>query len=93
MDVKADRQSELRSSFYIKIIIATLLYHRNGDFVKYSGDLLDEFDILEWITDRNTLEIPGKIEEVNEDMLDALLEEESDLVVFMYRDGNRFDNL
>ena len=65
---------------------------RNGDFVKYSGDLLDEFDILEWITDRDTLEIPGKIEEVNEDMLDALLQEESDLVVFMYRDGNRIDD-
>ena len=69
-----------------------MLYDRNGDFVKYSGDLLDEFDILEWITDRDTLEIPGKIEEVNEDMLDALLEEESDLVVFMYRDGNRYVN-
>ena len=80
------------AAFNNKTNFATLLYDRNGDFVKYSGDLLDEFDILEWITDRDTLEIPGKIEEVNEDMLDALLEEESDLVVFMYRDGNRYVN-
>lgn len=64
---------------------------RNGDFVKYTGDLLDEFEVLEWLTARETLEIPGKIESVNEEMLSSLLEEEADLVVFMYREDNRLD--
>ena len=40
---------------------------------------------------RETLEIPGRIESVNEEMLSALLEEETDLVVFMFRENNRMD--
>ena len=52
---------------------------------------MDEFDVLEWIISRETLEIPGKIESVNSQMLKALLEEESDLIVFMYREDNRMD--
>ena len=40
---------------------------------------------------RETLEIPGRIESVNEEMLSALLEEETDLVVFMFRENNRLD--
>jgi len=64
---------------------------RNGDFVKFSGDIMDEFEVLEWLTARETLEIPGVIEAVNSEMLAALLEEESDLIVFMYRDNNRLD--
>ena len=52
---------------------------------------MDEFDVLEWIISRETLEIPGKIESVNSQMLNALLEEESDLIVFMYREDNRMD--
>ena len=34
---------------------------RNGDFVRYTGDLMDEFEILDWVVDRQTLEIPGEI--------------------------------
>ena len=83
---------------------------RNGDFVRYTGDLMDEFEILDWVVDRQTLEIPGetnfnisnknksqikcssgKIESVNGAMLKSLLEEESDLVVFMFREDNRSD--
>ena len=71
---------------------------------------MDEFEILDWVVDRQTLEIPGetnfnisnknksqikcssgKIESVNGAMLKSLLEEESDLVVFMFREDNRSD--
>ena len=37
-----------------------ILYLRNGDFVRYTGDLMDEFEILDWVVDRQTLEIPGR---------------------------------
>ena len=37
------------------------LHLRNGDFVRYTGDLMDEFEILDWVVDRQTLEIPGEI--------------------------------
>ena len=43
--------------------------------------------ILEWITDKKTLLIPGKIEKVNSDMLDKLISTETDILVFMYRDN------
>ena len=38
---------------------------KNGEYLAYEGDLHNEMDILEWITDRSTLEIGGKIEKVN----------------------------
>jgi len=81
---------ELGRDYDIKFFPALGLF-RNGDFVRYVGDLMDEFGVLEWIISRETLEIPGKIESVNAQMLKALLEEESDLVVFMYREDNRMD--
>ena len=37
------------------------------------------------------IKCPGKIESVNGAMLKSLLEEESDLVVFMFREDNRSD--
>ena len=37
--------------------------------------------------------LSGKIESVNGAMLKSLLEEESDLVVFMYREDNRWGEI
>ena len=37
--------------------------------------------------------LSGKIESVNGAMLKSLLEEESDLVVFMYREDNRWEEI
>ena len=37
---------------------------KNGDYLAYEGDLHEEMDILEWVTDRSTLGISGKIEKV-----------------------------
>ena len=47
----------------------------------------DEMRILEWITDKKTLLIPGKIEKVNSDMLDKLISTETDILVFLYREN------
>lgn len=48
----------------------------------YTGDLDDEDEVLSWITDEDTLEIPGKIEEVNAKMLENILDENDYVVVF-----------
>jgi hypothetical protein len=47
-----------------------------------SGDIEDEDEVLAWLTDEDTLEIPGRIEEVNMRMLERILEENSHVVVF-----------
>ena len=47
--------------------------------------------ILEWITDKQTLLISGKIEKVNADMLDKLISTETDILVFLYRENNLAD--
>ena len=52
----------------------------------YEGDLESELDILEWLTDRSTLSLSGQVEEVNPDMLARLIEDETDVVVLIYRE-------
>lgn len=48
----------------------------------FKGDIEDEDEVLSWITDEDTLEIPGKIEEVNAKMLENILEENDYIVIF-----------
>jgi len=58
---------------------------KNDFYIKplhFTGDLDDEDEVLAWITDDETLEIPGKIEEVNVKMLDKILAENDHVVVF-----------
>lgn len=59
-----------------------LVFFRNRDPLHFTGDLDDEDEVLAWITDDETLEIPGKIEEVNVKMLDKILAENDHVVVF-----------
>ena len=61
-----------------------LAIFRNGNFQAYSGDLTSEVDILNWLSDIDTLEIPGVIEEVNSDMLNNIIKLEDDVLVFFY---------
>ena len=57
---------------------------RNGNFQAYDGDLTSEVSILNWLSDIETLEIPGVIEEVNSDMLSNIIKLEDDVLVFFY---------
>lgn len=59
-----------------------LVFFRNKEPLVYTGDLDDEDEVLAWITDEDTLEIPDRIEEVNIRMLDKILSESSRVVVF-----------
>ena len=46
-------------------------------------------ELLSWLIDEETLEIPGKIEEVNEVMLERFLKEEEHAVVLFYDEEKR----
>ncbi|KAK7793468.1 hypothetical protein R5R35_013845 [Gryllus longicercus] len=67
----------------------TLAFFRNKDPLIYKGDLDDEDEVLAWLTDEDTLEIPGRIEEVNSRMLDKILHENEHVVVFFYKEGDK----
>ena len=61
---------------------------RNGQFVQFEGESDSEKDILEWLTDEETLKIVGIIDEVNLAMLENILEEQDDTFVFFYEEGD-----
>lgn len=63
-------------------VFPQLVFFRNRDPLHFTGDLSDEDEVLSWLTDENTLEIPGKIEEVNIKMLEKILTENDHIVVF-----------
>ncbi|XP_020710512.1 uncharacterized protein LOC105690380 isoform X1 [Athalia rosae] len=67
----------------------TLAFFRNKDPLIYNGDIEDEDEVLSWVTDENTLQIPGKIEEVNSKMLENILDENDHVVIFFYREGDK----
>ncbi|XP_012276468.1 uncharacterized protein LOC105697598 isoform X2 [Orussus abietinus] len=67
----------------------TLAFFRNKEPLIYKGDIEDEDEVLSWVTDENTLEIPGKIEEVNARMLENILDENDHVVVFFYKEGDK----
>ncbi|CAG4916765.1 unnamed protein product [Colias eurytheme] len=66
-----------------------LVFFRNKEPLIYKGDIEDEDEVLAWLTDEDTLEIPGKIEEVNSRMLEKILEENDHVVVFFYKEGDK----
>lgn len=59
-----------------------MAFFRNKEPLIYSGDIEDEDEVLAWLTDENTLEIPDRIEEVNSKMLDKILSENDHVVVY-----------
>ena len=62
--------------------LPALAFFRNKEPLLFKGDIEDEDEVLSWLTDENTLEIPGKIEEVNGRMLENILDENDYVVVF-----------
>ncbi|RZC33857.1 uncharacterized protein BDFB_002087 [Asbolus verrucosus] len=59
-------------------VFPKLVFFRNKEPLIYSGDIEDEDEVLAWLTDEDTLEIPDRIEEVNSKMLDKILNKEGD---------------
>ncbi|XP_014255609.1 uncharacterized protein LOC106670103 isoform X2 [Cimex lectularius] len=67
----------------------SLFLFRNKEPIQYKGDIEDEDEVLSWLTDEDTLEIPGRIEEVNSKMLEKILNENEHVVVFFYQEGDK----
>merc|ERR1711915_279530 len=63
---------------------------KNEEFIKYDGDLTQEIAVLRWLTSEETLDIPEKIEEVNEIMLSKRIKSEENIFVFFYEDDDIF---
>ncbi|XP_030752656.1 uncharacterized protein LOC115879799 isoform X6 [Sitophilus oryzae] len=66
-----------------------LVFFRNKEPLVYQGDIEDEDEVLAWLTDEDTLEIPDRIEEVNIKMLDKILAENEYVVVYFYKEGDK----
>lgn len=47
-------------------------YFRQGNYIKYDGDIYDDEEILDWLTDPNIMEISDQIEKVNKKMFEKL---------------------
>ena len=62
----------------------TLVYFRKQSPSYYDGDLLDEENVLSWLTSSDVFELEDEIEEVNKKMLDKLLETSDYIAVYFY---------
>ena len=49
------------------------LFRKGADFIKYEGDIFDQDEMLEWLTDPNVMAVSDQIERVNRKMLNKLL--------------------
>ena len=63
---------------------ALALFRNGGHCTAYTGSLDSEVEIWNWISDIETIEVSGIIEEVNIDMLQNIIELE-DEVMTLYR--------
>jgi len=61
-------------------------YFRKGNYVKFDGDLYDDEEMLDWLTDPNVMEISDQIEKVNKKMFEKLITRNEFLTVFFYSD-------
>ena len=61
-------------------------YFRKGNYIKFDGDLYDDEEMLDWLTDPNVMEISDQIEKVNKKMFEKLITRNKFLTVFFYSD-------
>ena len=54
--------------------------------MKFEGDLYDDEEMLDWLTDPNVMEISDQIEKVNKKMFEKLITRNEFLTVFFYSD-------
>ena len=85
----ATHELEVAKENQIKRFPALGLF-KNEEFVKFDGDLTQEIGVLRWLTSEETLNIPDRIEEVNEIMLSKRIKSEDSMFVFFYEDDDIF---
>jgi len=65
-----------------------LVYFRHGKPMKFTGDLLNEEEVLDWLTKPENMELSDKVEKVNRKMLERLMGKNTDLAVLFYSKDN-----
>jgi len=63
-------------------------FFRKGNYIKYDGDLMDDEEMLDWLTDPNVMEISDQIEKVNKKMFEKLIARNEFLTVFFYSESD-----
>jgi len=74
---------KLSKQYNIKTFPA-LTYFRFHDPISYEGDLMDEEEVLEFLTSLEAMDLPDQIEEVNAKILDKVIQETDFVSVLFY---------
>ncbi|KYB29136.1 hypothetical protein TcasGA2_TC032093 [Tribolium castaneum] len=61
-----------------------ITYFRKGKPIKYDGDIDDEEEILDWLTDPENMELTDHIERVNRKMFEKIRQRSDYVAVFLY---------
>jgi len=64
-------------------------FFKAGAMMIYPGDVLDTNAVIEFLTSEEALELPDKIEEVDDENLFRLMEEEEHMAVLFYEEKKR----
>lgn len=59
-----------------------ITYFRKGKYINYDGDIDDEEEILDWLTDPENMELTDAIEKVNRKMFEKIRQSSDYLAVF-----------
>ncbi|QQP55796.1 Putative LOC100161052 [Caligus rogercresseyi] len=83
--VTCKEKQAARTDFGV-IKFPSLIFFKNGqeDFLTYSGDLKDKATLLNWLSDTDNIQIAGKMERVNGELLEHVINSEDDVFVFFY---------
>lgn len=58
-------------------------YFRKGKFINYDGDIDDEEELLDWLTDPVNMELTDHIERVNRKMFEKIRKRSEYIAVFL----------
>ncbi|OQR73882.1 hypothetical protein BIW11_01064 [Tropilaelaps mercedesae] len=70
-----------------------LAYYRNKEPQLFTGDLMEEEGVLEWLTNLEAMELADKIEEVNGKILETLIKDKDYLAVLFYKEKHKESEL
>lgn len=62
-----------------------LTYFRNKEAIKYEGDLMDEEQVLDFLTSLDAMQLADQIEDVNAKILDKIVEDQQYVAVLFYK--------
>ncbi|XP_025207338.1 uncharacterized protein LOC112603121 isoform X2 [Melanaphis sacchari] len=63
-----------------------ITYFRKSKYINYDGDIDDDEEILDWLTDPSNMELTEHIEKVNRKMFSKIRQSSENVAVFFYSD-------